>query len=56
MNDAYATAEGQAWIWTQSGLRVVGHLLLALVMGFYWPSARQEILDLFLRLSPVGRI
>jgi predicted PurR-regulated permease PerM len=43
----------EAGTYTWNALLLVGEIVLALVVGFYWLIARESILDLLLRVSPL---
>lgn len=53
LNRAEDVAGELAWPFARSAGYVVSQLVLALVMGFYWLTARELILDLLLRMSPL---
>lgn len=49
------TAQQQAWPLARDTIITIGQILLVFVMGFYWLTAREQILSLLLRLSPLSR-
>lgn len=42
----------QAWPFARTASTVIGQVLLVLVMGFYWLSGRERMLNFVLRMSP----
>jgi len=53
LDRAESVAGELAWPFARSTGYVLSQLVLALVMGFYWLTARGLILDLLLRMSPL---
>lgn len=54
VDDSVELAQRQAWPYARTGLSVLSQIALALVMGYYWLTSREEILGLLLRLTPNG--
>jgi predicted PurR-regulated permease PerM len=53
MRDANDSAMVQALPVARNTATVIGQLLLAVIMSFYWLTTRQPLLNLLLRLSPL---
>jgi predicted PurR-regulated permease PerM len=53
LDNAYAVVQGQALVLARSSFIALGQVFLVLVMGFYWLTAREQMLHLLLKMSPV---
>ncbi len=53
MGEAGDTAERMAWPVAQNIVLVLGQIVLIFVMGAYWLTAREPMLNLLLRMSPL---
>ncbi|HSJ58197.1 MAG TPA: AI-2E family transporter [Anaerolineae bacterium] len=53
LDRAESTVEREALPAVQGAGLVLGYFVLVFVMGFYWLTAREQLLDLLLRLSPL---
>jgi predicted PurR-regulated permease PerM len=52
LDQAYAVIEGEALVIARSGLIGLGQVFLTLVIGFYWLTARERLLNLLLKMTP----
>jgi predicted PurR-regulated permease PerM len=52
LDETYAVVQGQAWVLARGSFVALGQVFLILVMGFYWLTSRDQMLNLLLKMSP----